>query len=249
MYKCTFIVRNAIFFQTALFKIRLQKPISGEEPIQKRGKKTATNGLAFNVCMTCGKKFRTKFGLVKHMKTHTEKTMYDCDYCEKRFSHAAQQSEHIAHCHSFVDMCTVCGKKFAEKLAMVCHMKTHDREKLYKCYLCEWKFPRESLRTNHLMRCHTGDRPFMCTVCRLRFTDARALMRHKRLHFFTTQKQRFRNVFQELFEDVSSTAVYRESQRDQQLGCGYCGQMFEKDDDVKRHFFRMSSIRDKAHFL
>ncbi|XP_019740012.1 oocyte zinc finger protein XlCOF28-like, partial [Hippocampus comes] len=60
-------------------------------------------------------------------------------------------------------------------------LKAHTGENPYACSVCGKIFSRQTHLTNHT-RTHTGDKPFVCPVCAQRFTTKANLKRHARMH-------------------------------------------------------------------
>uniref|UniRef100_A0A672ZGH1 C2H2-type domain-containing protein n=1 Tax=Sphaeramia orbicularis TaxID=375764 RepID=A0A672ZGH1_9TELE len=55
-------------------------------------------------------------------------------------------------------------------------------KKLYYCSVCSKTFSRKQNVELHIMRLHTGEKPFSCSECGKRFTQKTDLRRHMRLH-------------------------------------------------------------------
>lgn len=89
-------------------------------------------------CNTCGKVFRTKPGLVHHIRIHTGERPYICHLCEKRFINGG-------HLHT--------------------HMRTHTGEKNHVCAACSKAFATAQQLTKHTIAIHTSERPYGCTYC------------------------------------------------------------------------------------
>ena len=60
-------------------------------------------------------------------------------------------------------------------------MLTHNKEKLYACSQCGWRFNLRSDLTRH-ERTHTGEKPYVCSQCGYATTQAGALTEHKIAH-------------------------------------------------------------------
>lgn len=64
---------------------------------------------------------------------------------------------------------------------MKTHLRCHSGDKPYKCTLCERSFPHHNTLKLHLKR-HFNDRQFVCEYCPKSFIDRTALVRHSQTH-------------------------------------------------------------------
>ncbi|XP_023030259.2 uncharacterized protein [Leptinotarsa decemlineata] len=106
-------------------------------------------------CDTCNKIFRTKPGLVHHIRIHTGERPYVCHLCEKRFINGG-------HLHT--------------------HMRTHTGEKNHVCAACSKAFATAQQLTKHTIAIHTSERPYGCTYCPKRFASSSNLNTHTKIH-------------------------------------------------------------------
>uniref|UniRef100_A0A8C8SC42 C2H2-type domain-containing protein n=1 Tax=Pelusios castaneus TaxID=367368 RepID=A0A8C8SC42_9SAUR len=103
-------------------------------------------------CAECGKSFRLKGNLVKHLRSHAKVRPYKCTECEKSFTRQDKLTDHFrTHTGERPYVCTQCGKSFKSKL-------------------------------NNHYRVHTGERPFKCTDCGKSFMLKKSLVKHQQNH-------------------------------------------------------------------
>ncbi len=77
--------------------------------------------------------------------------------------------------------CTICKMTFPNTYRFVRHMRTHTREKPYKCHHCKKAFSTSDDHKSH-ERIHTGEKPYQCGFCAKYFGDSSNLAKHQRIH-------------------------------------------------------------------
>ena len=138
-------------------------------------------GRAFK-CGECGKRFRAKAALRKHLAGHAKTKRHACEECGKEFPFPKDLIRHERiHTGEKPYKCDVCGKKFNRLSILQTHKRIHTGEKPYECDVCDKKFNHEANFTRH-KRVHTAEKPFECDVCGKKFADRSVLRRHKSVH-------------------------------------------------------------------
>jgi uncharacterized Zn-finger protein len=102
----------------------------------------------------CGKRFKRKFTLQEHWKTHSKARPYMCDFegCDRCYSTHGNLNRHKSiHSGEKPFECPTCLKGFCSKDKMIRHLKTH-----------------------------AGVRPFSCNICSASFSTSGNLSRHKK---------------------------------------------------------------------
>ena len=78
------------------------------------------------VCTVCGKHFRAKGQLNKHVRIHTGERSYVCEQCGAAFVQSNHLKQHVRkHTGERPYHCLICGKSFAQSGTLYSHMKTH----------------------------------------------------------------------------------------------------------------------------
>ncbi|XP_037653680.1 zinc finger protein 782-like [Choloepus didactylus] len=157
-------------------------------------------------CDECGKHFKLKSYLGKHLKNHTMEKPYECNQCGKAFrENSVLRSHQRTHTGEKPYNCNHCGQSFGQYSSVKRHERIHTGEKPYKCDECGKSFRRKSHVTAH-QRTHTGERPYECNECGKCFSQSSGLVNHKRTH--TGEKP---------------------------YNCNHCGQCYRQSSSLKTH--------------
>lgn len=81
------------------------------------------------VCPTCGKDFRGKIGLRRHMHLHTGDSPYQCGQCSASFGYIGNLKRHLRiHTGEKPFLCKECGRQFSDDSHRKSHEKIHLEE-------------------------------------------------------------------------------------------------------------------------
>ncbi|XP_046659576.1 oocyte zinc finger protein XlCOF6-like isoform X2 [Homalodisca vitripennis] len=132
-------------------------------------------------CTVCGRMFRRKDCLQRHLIVHAGQTLsLPCDMCGHISASPAAHRQH-AHSHNHYK-CDRCQKSFKSKTALDYHTQTHDGQFKYQCSFCGKQFVRKCHYQGHLLS-HSTDRPYKCDTCGKGFKDNKTCREHsKRVH-------------------------------------------------------------------
>ncbi|XP_069986664.1 uncharacterized protein [Penaeus vannamei] len=150
--------------------------------IQVPGSEEALNRPKEEVdCRICGKQFSSKTALAYHSKLHDGKT-YTCDTCGKLFNHPSNLKTHKLRHEKKNYYCDKCGKGFHTNFALLMHdNQSHRMAKSWKCKHCGKAFTRGAAFKEHI-RIHTGEKPFECNICGVKFRKIHHLKTHAKQH-------------------------------------------------------------------
>ena len=114
------------------------------------------------MCEVCSKQYQSLSSLVRHKKTHGEKT-HCCQKCDAKFYTANSLKEHLStHEQEKSFMCDLCGVDFKHKTSLQRHRRMHKEDQASMCLVCGKSFTRKDSLVKHLQS-HAG--PRQCDVC------------------------------------------------------------------------------------
>ncbi|PKC01918.1 hypothetical protein RhiirA5_364560 [Rhizophagus irregularis] len=135
--------------------------------------------------------------LIKHLcldHLETREFRHGCKWqdCHLRFETFEELTGHVSDLHigsgrsqyiCYWEKCDRNGRPFTQRQKVMRHIQTHTGDKPYQCTICKKRFSEANIMTQH-MRTHTGERPFKCTQpdCGREFSISGALTIHLRVH-------------------------------------------------------------------
>jgi uncharacterized Zn-finger protein len=119
--------------------------------------------------------------LSKHIQ-ETNAPQFICSYCGKDFKKKDYLLKHISgHTGEKKHHCTVCEKQFRFETSLASHMDMHNGIKKFQCQYCEKRFTQRQQMNMHVRR-HTGDKRHKCDICSEAFIEPRSLRNHIERH-------------------------------------------------------------------
>jgi len=107
---------------------------------------------------------------------------FKCAFCGKSFRHKGDLDRHVSvHTQEMPFVCTICGKRFGYKYRLVQHARDHSRQKKFECSICKKKFDLKRNLMSHT-RIHTAEKTLECLFCNKRFRHKFSLKLHARIH-------------------------------------------------------------------
>nr|XP_054760989.1 zinc finger protein 665-like [Lytechinus pictus] len=137
-------------------------------------------------CEICGKMFKVKQSLQRHLNSHQGKKPFPCDRCGKSYSRRPILKEHLLLVHGVgptipLFPCPDCSLSFPSLKRLEKHRRKHTGERPYNCKYCSKAFKETSSLNRHEI-IHTGAKPHKCSICNRGFSDRGNLTKHELTH-------------------------------------------------------------------
>ncbi|OXA47582.1 zinc finger protein 665-like [Folsomia candida] len=181
----------------------------------------------------CEKTYLNKGDLASHLRTgHGENSVrFRCTLCGKEFKMRGGLDRHIlTHTMEKPHNCSTCGRSFAHSGSMKCHEKTHlekstrDRS---KCHICPQTFLNRSGLHRHVRFVHENQRNYPCPFCDQRFSTSSRLKRHVEAKHATNKDPIYAcDKCEYKSYSKHNLAIHRTRHNAARHGCYFCGKKF-----------------------
>ncbi|ETN66449.1 hypothetical protein AND_001765 [Anopheles darlingi] len=161
-----------------------------------------------HICATCGKTFRTKISMDRHMKEHLGlpcEEKVQCAQCNKWFHGKHNLKKHVRFKHTEVGQlfrCEICQHESPNSRALSYHKQRVHVEENFACEYCGKRFKRKLYLREHVAS-HTGNPLYTCNICGLKFNShANHFTHRKTKHPVEWEAQRRLKSAQEMSRDT-----------------------------------------------
>ena len=200
------------------------------------------------VCPSCGKSFRHKITLSKHMEDkHQGPPAYTEAYMEKQREKCmcevcgmvlikASLKTHMSNMHTNVGTmveCHICGTKLRENSLKSHIQQIHERRITHTCDMCGKGFRHKKSYDMH-MNSHRGIRPYKCEQCGAQVQTSSALKIHMNRHMGV--KPHRCSVCDRAFTSSSERNTHQKSHEEQRpYKCPHCPKTFKRSSGLSCH--------------
>ncbi|KAL1513114.1 hypothetical protein ABEB36_002576 [Hypothenemus hampei] len=131
-------------------------------------------------------------------------------------------------------MCKQCGKSLHSLYTYVWHIRIHTGERPYVCSLCKKQFRVSQGLVRHLKETHERIKNFECDICGRHFATKRNVEEHRRIH--TNERPYVCDTCGKSFKQKASLFVHNRSHSTEfSFSCSECSQKFRTKRSLLMH--------------
>lgn len=119
----------------------------------------SSNMLLMFKCKVCGKAFKHRRSLNRHVKLHSGEKNFKCPYCTTAFARSDHLKAHIrTHNNSKPYRCSICQCGYSTQAALKVHIAHHHSKSKFKCVLCnDLEFHSQLALEGHIYTKHSKE--------------------------------------------------------------------------------------------
>lgn len=174
------------------------------------------------ICNICGKSFKSKDNLNRHVTKHSGIRDFKCMFCPREFYFQRELNAHFKHQHFEVKkfVCSICDADFTTNASLKKHIALihMEEDRKFECDSCKLSFKTKGTLSIH-QRTHTKEKPFKCQKCLSAFSQKSILQRH--------------------MKNIHSEYIYQ---------CNYCVLTFEKHGQLREHWSECGNLRNRCDY-
>ena len=170
--------------------LKLHLELHEKKTIPASGKKKQTPRPEVDCpCEICGKVFKQKSKLTRHMKHVHSSNPIVCQICNRSFRSESNAQRHMKQ-HYGPFPCTYCSEIFTDKDVLNEHVRESHQIKVHTCHLCGKELFSFGKLLSHLKIIHPEDKDAIikvkkelkCDICSKKFSSSKSVRAHRLTH-------------------------------------------------------------------
>ena len=136
------------------------------------------------MCKECQATFKTKGGLLRHIKSKHEGVLYSCHHCDYKATQRGHLKHHQESVHEGMKYsCNNCDYEVTSKMGLLYHTRSKHYGIVYTCQYCDYEAKQRNHLKNHEESIHEGVK-YSCNECDFKGTRKTSLKAHKQTKHF-----------------------------------------------------------------
>ncbi|OWR51224.1 zinc finger protein 850 [Danaus plexippus plexippus] len=245
-------VCHRVFYERGWYRCHVR---THNEQVKQRADRKA-------VCSHCGREFRNKSYLIRHLQTHEDRRQVRCPQCARSFKnnevlrvhrrqhHTENPSRYSLDSDGFKiypstlsgpasTTCEQCGRVLTTRAMLTRHVnRMHtDRTKKFQCDYCKRHYFSKAEVRSHIEWTHLQQRRHACTCGRVFRTPARLRAHACAVHLRIQQpRDKTCPVCGKMFANQQVLTRHIRGHSGETYPCTECGQSFKTQSYVKIHY-------------